>query len=673
MRRTRTVPKKTRIIKDVLWFFAFCGLVAGILRMGFGLGSTTNLSDEVPWGLWKIFNMIAGVALSTSGFTVGFLVVVLRIERFRPLLKPAILVAFLGYGASCLALLFDIGLPHRFWHPILMWNEHSFLFEVFWCVLLYFTVTSIELIPNILERFRAEKWVRMLHRISFGVVVVGISLSSLHHSSLGSLFLVTPQRLHPLWYSEMIPFFFILSAMGAGLMVIVLLRILYARWYNPEPVFGAGSGEVACAVNINGSTNGSGPGNKNGAKKNGASKNGYANGNGFKRLPGKELPMLKGVASIAAAILGVYFLLRVVDLIATGKFGLLFSGSWESWLLLFELLVSVVLPVTFMLIPKVRNSVFGIGSAAFFAASGLALNRLDVGIFGYFRDAGTIYFPSLAEWAVGLGTVAAGGLAFFFVVENFTIFDDSWKRRSLSQGIVQASRDTLSRVWNMVFVSSLHRVSLIAVFTLPIAWVMMYPPFLEGGTSRMPVKPSAGIDTMREVLRIDGNRSGLYTDFDHKAHQGMMGDERSCAQCHHLSMPDDRSTPCFQCHRDMVEPTKIFDHFSHMRLVAEKEELEGWIPSNRSCSLCHAEEGPRSAFNARACTECHAEDMGATESGTIRIDSVFMWASGYQEAMHGACIDCHKKKGEALGRPQLGECITCHPCLLKQGRLKSTD
>ena len=133
------MPDRTRTLKDVLWILALLGLVAGAFRMWFGLGATTNLSDAMPWGLWKILNMVAGVALSTSGFTVGFLVYVLRLKRFQPFMKPAILVAFLGYGCSMLALLFDIGLPHRFWHPITMWNEHSFLFEVFWCVLLYFT------------------------------------------------------------------------------------------------------------------------------------------------------------------------------------------------------------------------------------------------------------------------------------------------------------------------------------------------------------------------------------------------------------------------------------------------------------------------------------------------------------------------------------------------------
>ncbi len=79
------MPRSTRILKDILWILALGGLVGGILRLWFGLGATTGLTDAVPWGLWKVLNMIAGVALSTSGFAVGLLVYVLKRESFRPL------------------------------------------------------------------------------------------------------------------------------------------------------------------------------------------------------------------------------------------------------------------------------------------------------------------------------------------------------------------------------------------------------------------------------------------------------------------------------------------------------------------------------------------------------------------------------------------------------------
>jgi len=641
------MPKTTRMIKDILWFFVFCGLVGGVFRMWFGLGATTNLDDSVPWGIWKILNMVAGVALSTSGFTVGFLVVVLRIERFRPLLRPAILVAFLGYGSSCLALLFDIGLPHRFWHPLVMWNEHSFLFEVFWCVLLYFSVTSIELIPNLLERFRAERLVRIFHALSFSVVVIGISLSSLHHSSLGSLFLVTPQRLHPLWYSQQLPLFFILSAMGAGMMFVILARILYARWYNRGPIFGdpPEDGAITCAI-----------GNDGGAVNAPAA-------------TGKEYGGLKSLAMVACGILGVYLLLKVGDLILNGSWRELAAGTWESYLYAFELLISAVIPIALVALRKTRNSPFCLGLAAFSASAGLGLNRVDVGIFGYFRDAGVTYFPSLAEWAVGFGVVAAGGLAFLFAVENFTIFDDGWKRRSVSKGIFKASYDTLLRVWNAVLVDGLHRVTLIAVFTIPVAWIVMYPPYSSAG--QVDVQPSVGLDTMREVLRIDGNRRGVFTDFPHAAHQERMGGEQSCTTCHHISMPGDNSTPCFRCHRSEVGESSIFDHLAHMRFVAEKEALTGLRPANLSCDRCHDADQPRTAASARACVDCHEKDMWPAGSEAEKID--LLMARGYHNAMHTLCIECHRKERERSGRENLGDCATCHPSLRAEGAERSGE
>lgn len=628
------MTSRTRGLKDILWIFALFGLMAAIFRLWYGLGATTNLTDSVPWGLWKVLNMIAGVAISTSGFTVGFLVYVLKIEKFRPLVKPAILVAFLGYGCSCCALLFDIGLPHRFWHPFFMWNEHSFLFEVFWCVILYFTVTSIELSPAIIEKFKSEKIVKFLHHIAFGVVVVGISLSSLHHSSLGSLFLVTPQRLHPLWYSPLLPLFFILSAMGAGMMFLILVKILYARWYNPESVFGHDSKEngFVCVLPVK-----------------------SVKGNG--RQPfGKEMPMLRSLASIAAAVLSIYLVLKVYDLIASDKWQILTANSWESWLYGFELLIAVVIPVMLVLIPRTRYSPNGLAIAALSASAGLALNRLDVGIFGYFHDAGEVYFPTMAEWALGIGVIAAAGLVFLFVVERFSIFDDSWKKRTIFDGLFNSSFDSLSRVWNTTLSSGLQRVTAIAIFVLPLSWVLMYPPFSKA--EGMEVRPASGIDIQRATLRIDGNRDGVFTDFPHIAHQQKMGGESSCATCHHLSMPNDLSTPCSRCHRDMLQGTVIFVHSDHEKMIVESKKLTGIHPVNYSCDVCHTVGEARTAQNALSCLECHRQDMGWKDVDENSVD--IKVAISYGNAMHQTCIQCHEKEAVAIGRKNLGECSTCH-------------
>ncbi len=629
--------RRTRALKDLLWVFALAGLVAGVFRLWFGLGATTNLSDAVPWGLWKIFNMVAGVAISTSGFMVGFLVYVLKLERFRPLMKPAILVAFLGYGCSCLALLFDIGLPFRFWHPFLMWNEHSFLFEVFWCVSLYFTITAIELGPTLFEKLRAERVVAFLHRIAFGVVVVGISLSSLHHSSLGSLFLVTPQRLHPLWYSSLLPLFFIISAAGAGLMFMVLIKIVYARLYDRESVFGPKSEEAIAIVPMGGGSN----------------------GNGKERPTGRDLPMLVSLASIATSILGAFGVIQVARLLVDGSWRVLAAGTWESWLFGLEMALLVGLPLFLVWNPQTRRSPTALGLAAISACSGLFLNRMDVGIFGYFRSAGEVYFPSLAEWALSAGVIAAAGLTFLVIVENFSVFDEEWKTRRADMGIFKAKFDSFSLVWNTALSSGLERATVIAVIMIPLAWSLMYPSYAR--IDALEVEPALGLDVTRTVLCINGNTTGVKTDFPHADHRERLGGDTSCRQCHHMSLPGDETTACFRCHRQMVQSTRIFDHGEHTLAVAESEQLGGIYPSNHSCGVCHPAGEAKSAESAKPCLECHREDARWEEPADQ--DSDLALAVSYMEAMHENCIPCHRDEAEKPDQKALDDCSTCHRSL----------
>lgn len=623
---------RTRGFKDTLWVLVFCGALAVAFRLIFGLGSTTNLTDNVPWGLWKILNMVAGVALSTGGFTIGFLVYVLRLDRYRPLIKPAILIAFLGYGSSVTALLFDIGLPHRIWHPIVMWNGRSFLFEVAICVMCYFTLTIVELAPTIIERTRFSRIGRWLHRIAFGVVLVGISLSSLHHSSLGSLFLVTPARLHPLWYTPLLPLLFILSAIGAGMMVVVLIRILYAHWYHPAPVFGPRSG---CAARVE------------------------TNGSSQCHQAGPEMPRLVKLCTVAVAVLLVYFVLKLYHLVTSDAWASIVRGDWESMLYCAELLLSVIVPLALVVHPRSRRSPFGIGVAASTAALGLLLNRLNVGIFGYFRDAGTVYFPSLAEWALSLGIIAAAVLVFFAMVEHYPIFDNSWTERLEKTQKFHPSFDRLTRVWNTALASGPSRVTLIAVLTIPLAFGFLYPPFSRASEqSKSPVRPPVAEDQERTVLRIDGNGRGQFTTFEHAKHQLRLGGKSACGTCHHLALPGDHATPCARCHREMEQATGLFDHTAHFTYVSAKQRLAGLQPTNHSCAECHEKAMPKSAANAKPCVDCHKEDMSSTRKLTKPFGMA--QAVSYRRAMHGTCIPCHANEAAKGDRKQLADCSTCH-------------
>ena len=193
---------RVRNLKFALWMVTGLAAAVATARFLFGLGATTNLTDANPWGLWIGFDVMSGVALAAGGFVITATVYIFKLERFHAIVRPAVLTAFLGYAAVAAGLLFDLGLPWNIWHMIVFWNPHSPLFEVGWCVMLYLTVLSLEFFPVPAEEFSAlAKARRLLIKLRLPLVIAGIGLSTLHQSSLGSLFLIMPYRLHPLWYS----------------------------------------------------------------------------------------------------------------------------------------------------------------------------------------------------------------------------------------------------------------------------------------------------------------------------------------------------------------------------------------------------------------------------------------------------------------------------------------
>ena len=89
----RTLPLGT----IVLALLAALGAAAAVYRFARGLGAATHLSDGRPWGLWITFDVYCGVALAAGGFTVAAAVYIFRRPTYRPVARPAILTAFIGY------------------------------------------------------------------------------------------------------------------------------------------------------------------------------------------------------------------------------------------------------------------------------------------------------------------------------------------------------------------------------------------------------------------------------------------------------------------------------------------------------------------------------------------------------------------------------------------------
>jgi Ni/Fe-hydrogenase subunit HybB-like protein len=360
------------------------GAYATVLRFFRGLGATTNLSDAFPWGIWIGFDVMCGVMLAAGGFTLTAAVHIFNLKKFKPIVRPAILTAFLGYVLVVVALFFDLGRGYRIWHPLVMWNPRSVMFEVAWCVTLYTTVLSQEFAPVIFERLRLQKLLRIQKMILIPLVIAGVMLSTLHQSSLGSLYLIVPNKLHPFWYTPLLPVLFFLSAISVGIAMTIFESSMSAKHFGKQ----------------------------------------------------LELPLLQGLGRTLLVVLCIYTVVRFQDLIHRGVLGLLSRGGWEAGLLLLEIALCSVLPILLLLIPGVRTSANGLYLASVLCLLGFVTNRMNVAITGMQASAGQQYFPKWTEIAVTLAIIGAGFLIFAMAVKYLPIFSPDDEYESIPQSAV---------------------------------------------------------------------------------------------------------------------------------------------------------------------------------------------------------------------------------------------
>jgi len=378
------------------------GVYATVIRFTKGLGASTALSDRVPWGLWIGFDVMCGVALAAGGFTISAVVYIFNIERFRPIIRPTLLTAFLGYLLVCVGLLFDLGLPFRIWHPLIHWNHHSVMFEVGWCVTLYTTVLALEFAPIVFERFRLEKPLKVAKALTIPLVIAGVLLSTLHQSSLGSLYLIVPQKLHPLWYSPLLPIFFYVSAIALGCAMTIFESFLSLRAFR-------------------------------------------------KTL---ELELLTPLGKVAALALALYALLRIADLHYRGVLGLAFEPTYEGRMFLAEILMGVVAPILLLSLKRIRENQVGLFVAALLVVLGFVMNRLNVATTGLDAAGGANYFPSATEIAVTASIVTLGFIIFGLAVKYLPIFPAETlpRRRKAELPAVAALRQPLMSATTLALV-----------------------------------------------------------------------------------------------------------------------------------------------------------------------------------------------------------------------------
>jgi Ni/Fe-hydrogenase subunit HybB-like protein len=371
--------RKMTFWKGVFLVLVIAGLYSTVVRFAFGLGAATHLSDSFPWGLWIGFDVLCGVGLSAGGFVIAGAVYVFHLEDYKSISRPAVLTAFLGYVLVVFALMFDLGRPWNIWHPLVMWNPHSAMFELAWCVMLYTTVLALEFSPMVFEKFKLEKAGKVVHSIIAPLVILGVMLSTLHQSSLGSLYLVMPEKVYPLWYSGNLPFLFFVSAVAVGPAMVTIESFLSSRAFHREI----------------------------------------------------ELPILSKLGKVTAVGLSVYLVLKIEDIINYNLGSYLMTFNLEGILYWAEMIIGIIVPIALLIVPRIRASKRGLYYSALLTMVGFVLNRMNVSITSLERYYGVSYFPSWMEIAVTLMIVAVGFAAFAWAAKNLAVFPEEEKTKHL--------------------------------------------------------------------------------------------------------------------------------------------------------------------------------------------------------------------------------------------------
>lgn len=352
-----------------IWILGALGLGVAVYRWTAGLGATTNLSDGRGWGLWISFDMMSGIGLAAGAFTVAAVVYIFNLKQFYPIVRPSILTGFISYILAALTLLVDLGQPQRIWHLLIYWNIHSPLFEIGWCVMLYTTVLALEFSPILFESLGLKAPLKIIRAITIPLIIAGVTLSTMHQSTLGTMLTILPYRIHPLWYSALLPLYFYLTAIAAGLAMTVFESYHSARTY------------------------------------------GFA----------FELKIISNLTKIVPYVLGLYLALRIGELFVTGKYTYLLQDGPPAMMWLVEMIGGVVIPLLFFADPKTRNNPQGIVWAAFFTMGGLILNRVNSALI--FMD-GAYYLPSWSELAVTIGLTCLGVIMFDAAVRFLPLFPE---------------------------------------------------------------------------------------------------------------------------------------------------------------------------------------------------------------------------------------------------------
>ena len=353
------------------------GIPVMIYRIIFGLGVSTNLTDINPWGIWIGFDMITGVALAAGGFVMGTVVHLFGVKEYHPFVRPAILTGFLGYLFAIIGLTFDLGRYYRIPYPMVVsLGVNSILFLVAWHVALYLSCQLVEWCPAIFEWLHMKKLRKFFVGLTIGATVFGVILSTLHQSALGTIFIMMPSKLHPLWYSSYIPVYFFVTAIIAGISMVIVESALSHRLF--------------------------------------ADQTGQLDHKEFDRLT-------VGLGKGASILLLTYFVIKVIG-VAHGNNWRYIPTPYGYWFLL-EILGFVLLPAILFAYGVRTNNARWVRWTAALTVFGIVLNRINHTIIAFNWNTET-YYPHWMEVVITVTIVTMGILTFRWIVNRMPILYD---------------------------------------------------------------------------------------------------------------------------------------------------------------------------------------------------------------------------------------------------------
>lgn len=369
----RTIP----IPYLILGALSLLAISLSIYRFAIGLEPTTNLSDATPWGLWITLDYFI-VPVAGAAFTISLISYFFERETWHIIIRPAILAGVIGYLIVGFMLLLDIGKWHQFYNilnPKLI-NLHSFLEEVSLSITFYTLLLILEIAPVFFEKWNIEAPIKWIGRSIMVISGLGIIFSAMHQSSLGSMFLIMPQKIHPLWWTPALPILFFLQATLAGLSITAIAVMLI--W-----------------------------------KTRGLSVN---------------QDLYRRIGQAMGLNIALYLAMRFGDWLGAGEIEMLmFPDAWGvmAWL---EIIIGGLIPMG-ILFSRLVDFEWGPFWAGVYALTGIFIYRLIISWTGISSPAPYGYTPHWIEVAIAVGLISAGVLVYMIVATKFNLLPSHMEDR----------------------------------------------------------------------------------------------------------------------------------------------------------------------------------------------------------------------------------------------------